>query len=99
MTFNAKEYAWAIAHWKRTEKPEPPVTLADHEAAEREARKLIETRLRDGCENDTIFPRFRSSITLNTSKTRFVRSAIGPGTSIKKPRDGQKSPKICATSS
>jgi hypothetical protein len=54
MTFNAKEYAWAIAHRKRTEKPEPPVTLADHEAAEREARQLIETRLRDGCENHTI---------------------------------------------
>jgi hypothetical protein len=54
MTFNAKEYAWAIAHGKRTKMPERPVTLADHEAAEREARQLIETRLSDGCENDTI---------------------------------------------
>jgi hypothetical protein len=49
MTFNAKEYAWAIAHGKKTKKSERPVTLADHEAAEREARQLIETRLRDGC--------------------------------------------------
>ena len=54
MTFNAKEYAWAIAHGKKTRKAERPVTLADHEAAEREARQLIETRLSDGCENDTI---------------------------------------------
>jgi hypothetical protein len=39
---------------KKTKKSERPVTLADHEAAEREARQLIETRLSDGCENDTI---------------------------------------------
>ena len=49
MTFNAKEYAWAIAHGEVTKESERPVTLADHEAAEREARQLIETRLRDGC--------------------------------------------------
>ncbi len=54
MTFNAEEYAWAIAHGKVTKKSERPVTLADHEAAEREARQLIETRLSDGCEDDTI---------------------------------------------
>jgi hypothetical protein len=55
MTFNAKEYAWAIAHWgKATKTSGRPVTLADHEAAEREARQLIQTRLSDGCEDDTI---------------------------------------------
>jgi hypothetical protein len=55
MTFNAKEYAWAIAHGKSTMKYERPVTLADHEAAEREARQLIKTRLSDGgCEDATI---------------------------------------------
>ena len=54
MKFNAAEYAWAIAHKHVTKKSERPVTLADHEAAEREARQLIETRLSDGCEDDTI---------------------------------------------
>jgi hypothetical protein len=53
VTFNAKEYAWAIAHREFTKEFERPVTLADHEAAEREARRLIETRLSDGCA-DTI---------------------------------------------
>ena len=54
MTFNTKEYAWAVAHGKRTKMSGMPVTLADHEAAEREARQLIETRLSDGCGKHTI---------------------------------------------
>ena len=57
MTFNAKEYARALASHgvvteeeaKVTKESERPVTLADHEAAECEARQLVETRLRDGC--------------------------------------------------
>jgi hypothetical protein len=54
MAFNAEDYAWAIAHKHVTKKSERPVTLADHEAAERAARQLIEARLSDGCEDDTI---------------------------------------------
>ncbi|HXR25603.1 MAG TPA: hypothetical protein VN742_09605 [Candidatus Binataceae bacterium] len=42
--FDAKKYAWNVAH-SRVKKAERPVTLADHEAAEREARELFNERL------------------------------------------------------
>ncbi len=54
MTFNPKAYALAIAHGddEDTEKSGRPVTLADHEAAEREARQLLEASLNSGCDDE-----------------------------------------------
>jgi len=51
MTFNAKKYAWAIAHGVQDydddglPESERPVTLGEHQAAEREARHLVEARM------------------------------------------------------
>ena len=42
--FDAVKYAWNVAH-SRVRKANMPVTLADHEAAEREARKTLDERL------------------------------------------------------
>ena len=42
--FDPVKYAWNVAH-SRVRKADRPVTLADHEAAEREARKTLDERL------------------------------------------------------
>jgi hypothetical protein len=44
LPFDPVKYAWNVAH-SRVRKADRPVTLADHEAAEREARKTLDERL------------------------------------------------------
>jgi hypothetical protein len=54
-TFNAEQYAFSIAHWpNKVKKSERPVTLADYEEAERQARELILCRLSNGPDDDTL---------------------------------------------
>lgn len=53
-TFNAHDYWLAIAHDGKAKKSERPVTLANHEEAERVARQYLADRLADGCEDDTV---------------------------------------------
>lgn len=48
--FDPLDYAWNVAHGPglapcKVRKADMPVTLADHEAAEREARKTLDERL------------------------------------------------------
>ena len=48
--FDPVDYAWNVAHGPglapcKVRKADMPVTLADHEAAEREARKPLDERL------------------------------------------------------
>jgi hypothetical protein len=53
--FHAENYAWAVAH-SDVSRLARPVTLADHEAAEREARKILDRRLtgEGRCDYDTV---------------------------------------------